>query len=84
MNRAMLNRLAALESPARGAAMPVVFVRFVVDANGPRPEPEAYEDGRGNVWRREPGEDPEAFCDRAAAGALAVSPPRCGAALFVC
>jgi hypothetical protein len=84
MNRAMLSRLAALEGATCGNPMPVFVVRFIVDANGPQPEPETCEDGRGNVWRREPGEHVEAFCDRAAAGALAASPPKCCATLFVC
>jgi hypothetical protein len=81
MNKQLKARLRALEGSANDAAMPVIVVNFV-EADGTRPEAEAYEDRRGNVWRREPDEDTEAFCDRAAAAALKASPPRCGAVIF--
>lgn len=81
MNKTMVARLTALECERAGVA-PICVVRQIIEADGTENEPEAYRDGRGNVWAREPGEDLEAFRERAAAGALAASPFGYGTAVI--
>jgi hypothetical protein len=78
MNRALMNRLAKLESSMVGVQMPCLEVVFV-SPGGARRRPFAYRDGSGNKWQRQEGETFEDFRQRARAEAQKKASKNCRA-----
>jgi hypothetical protein len=81
MNKTMQARLRALEREKSPDLAHVIVVNFV-RADGGVLEPEAYRDGRGGRWIRQPGEAFDAFRERATFGARAGALPQCRALLL--
>lgn len=79
MRRALMNRLAKLESAIVGIQMHCIEVVFVSPGGARRKAFTTYIDGSGNTWRRQEGETSEDFSARARAEAQKKASKNCRA-----